>query len=74
MLGVDTRTYARMSTPGSSRPMTPVVRYPAGQITPHGAYHILKGDIPTVKLRADDANFLRAGGLNLLPGPQGLLL
>jgi hypothetical protein len=54
--------------------MTPVVRYPAGQITPHGAYHILKGDIPTVKLRAYDANFLRAGGLNLLPGPQGLLL
>lgn len=32
----------------------PAKRYPAGPITPHGAYHLLAGDTPTVKLTAHD--------------------
>lgn len=32
----------------------PAKRYPAGPITPHGSYHLLEGDIPTVKLTAYD--------------------
>lgn len=32
----------------------PAKRYPAGPITPHGAYHLLEGDTPTVKLTAYD--------------------
>lgn len=31
-----------------------LVRYPAGPLTPHGAYHVLKGDVPMVWLRAHD--------------------
>jgi hypothetical protein len=34
--------------------MTPSVRYPAGPITPVGAYHFLHDRIPTVKLRSFD--------------------
>lgn len=34
--------------------MTPSVRYPAGPATPHGAYQILKGDIPLVRYRSHD--------------------
>jgi hypothetical protein len=32
----------------------PAKRYPPGPITPHGAYHLLAGDTPTVKLTAYD--------------------
>ena len=32
----------------------PAVRYPSTPITPHGAYHFLKGTHPTVRLRAFD--------------------
>jgi len=34
--------------------MTPAVRYPTNPITPHGAYHLLKGDQPMVALRSGD--------------------
>jgi hypothetical protein len=33
---------------------TPLVRYPAGALTPHGAYHILKGKIPSMWLTSFD--------------------
>jgi hypothetical protein len=33
---------------------TPLVRYPAGPLTPHGAYHILKGRIPSLWLTSFD--------------------
>jgi hypothetical protein len=32
----------------------PTIRYPAGSITPHGAYYLLQGHIPTMKLRSPD--------------------
>lgn len=37
-------------------PMKPAIRYPAGPITPHGGYHLLKGTHPGVKLTAYDGS------------------
>lgn len=34
--------------------MTPTVRYPTNEITPHGVYHMLKGDIPHFAYRSHD--------------------
>jgi len=34
--------------------MVPKIRYPAGPVTPHGAYYVLNDRIPTVKLRSYD--------------------
>lgn len=50
----------------------PVVRYPAGSITPHGAYHFLKGTHPRVKLKAYDGSveFELMGGPSV-PDPFG---
>lgn len=42
-----------MTTP-STAPPNPVVRYPAGPISPHGAYHLLKGIHPNLKLTSYD--------------------
>lgn len=36
----------------------PNVRYPAGQVTPHGAYYVLSGKIPIVRLRSYDDTVL----------------
>lgn len=36
--------------------MTATVRYPANEITPHGWYHLLTGDQPTMRLRAYDGS------------------
>lgn len=35
-----------------------MIRYPAGPITPHGAYHLLKGTHPTLSLSAYDDSVL----------------
>lgn len=45
--------------------MTPSVRYPAGPVVPHAAYHILAGDIPMVALRSydDSVVFHLMGGM-----------
>lgn len=43
-------------------------RYPAGPITPHGAYHVLNNRIPTVKLRAyDDSGVFALMGGEAIP-------
>lgn len=44
--------------------MTPAVRYPAGPITPHGAYHILHNRVPQMALRAYDDSVV----LNMMGG------
>lgn len=44
--------------------MTPTVRYPAGPITPHGAYHILAGRLPNMALSSWDNTVV----FNLLGG------
>lgn len=46
---------------------TPAVRYPAGQITKHGAYYLLDGEHPDVKLRAYDGSISFA-----LMGPEAI--
>jgi hypothetical protein len=45
-------------------PTPPAIRYPAGPITPHGAYYLAEDAIPTVKLRAYDnsISFALMGG------------
>lgn len=55
--------------------MAPLVRFPGGPITPHGAYHVLRGRIPQVALRSydDTVVFNMMGGLAIadkvmLPG------
>lgn len=35
-------------------PGLPKNRYPPGPVTPHGAYHLLKGDLPEITLRSYD--------------------
>lgn len=48
--------------------MSPTVRYPAGPVTPHGAYHILKGNHPMVALRAyDDSTIFHLMGGRSIP-------
>jgi len=49
----------------TARPI-PAVRYPAGPITPHGAYYVLDGRIPIVALRAYDNSIV----FNLMGGPS----
>lgn len=45
--------------------MTPTKRYPSGPITPHGAYHLLKGNHPVVTLRSYNDAIV----FNMLGGP-----
>jgi hypothetical protein len=47
--------------------MTPTLRYPTNPVTPHGAYHILRGRIPEVNFRSwdDSCVFNMAGGLSI---------
>lgn len=42
-------------------------RYPAGSITPHGAYYLMQGEVPTMKLRSwdDTSVFTLMGGENI---------
>lgn len=43
----------------------PAIRYPAGEVTPHGWWHIVNGTRPTMRLRAYDGSidFYLMGGL-----------
>lgn len=47
--------------------MTPSVRYPAGPVTPHGAYHLMHDKIPQVSLLSYDESvvFHLMGGLSI---------